>query len=29
MAKTLFLHDSNNIKEVKDNCGIHTKFLKR
>lgn len=26
MAKTLFLHDSNNIKKVKDSFGIHTKI---
>lgn len=26
MVKTLFLHDSNNIKEVKDSFGIHTKI---
>ena len=28
MVKTLFLHDSNNIKEVKDSFGIHTKIAK-
>lgn len=28
MVKTLFLHDSNNIKEVKDSFGIHTKISK-
>lgn len=27
MVKTLFLHDSNNIKEVKDSFGIHTKIF--
>lgn len=26
MVKTLFLHDSNNIKDVKDSFGIHTKI---
>lgn len=26
MVRTLFLHDSNNIKEVKDSFGIHTKI---
>lgn len=26
MAKTLFLHDSNNIKTIKDSFGIHTKI---
>ena len=26
MVKTLFLHDSNNIKKVKDSFGIHSKI---